>query len=487
MRDFLVNCELGAQVLPQSVTIPETLSCGKAELENQQPDKFPCPSAIPLRGVVQHYAWGKCAQTSIVAAMATEQVRSKRGPTRAPPLSRGNRFAELWMGTHGNGPSSVLLPDEDTGEIVEMFLQDVIEQDPVFWLGEDAECKGIPYLFKVLAVRQALSIQAHPNKQLAEQLHREQPAHYPDGNHKPEICIPLGHFEALCGFRPVEQVRKHVCEVNELRHILELNSEIDLHTANLRQMFSSLMKANQNEVQKQVVALTERLNASSDRSADEDLIVRIAQDYPGDVGIFAVYFLNYVVVPADAPNKFIYCAPDEPHAYLLGDAVECMAMSDNVVRAGLTLKHKDVDTLLGMMSYRDDLLNELVGQGERIAPHVVRYNPPVDDFMVYEVDGPASKPIHLPHAAITACLAGAFSLEFRVAGDCESVEAEDMIGEKCFSCKSGHGESACRSASPAGGTGPRRVEMGHTFFSRAGTDLVIVSAEGKGRLFIATY
>ncbi|CAE8736631.1 unnamed protein product [Polarella glacialis] len=56
------------------------------------------PIAVPLRGVVQNYAWGKCHQTSLVAAMATEQVRSNRGPVRAPPLSRGNRFAELWMG-----------------------------------------------------------------------------------------------------------------------------------------------------------------------------------------------------------------------------------------------------------------------------------------------------------------------------------------------------------------------------------------------------
>merc|ERR1719428_499599 len=68
------------------------------------------PPAIPLRGVVQHYAWGKPSQTSIVAHMATEQVRKKHGPLRAPPLMRGQRFAELWMGTHPNGHSSVVIP-----------------------------------------------------------------------------------------------------------------------------------------------------------------------------------------------------------------------------------------------------------------------------------------------------------------------------------------------------------------------------------------
>lgn len=34
----------------------------------------------------------------------------------------------------------------------------------------------------------------------------------------------------------------------------------------------------------------------------------------------------------------MYLAANVPHAYLSGEAVECMATSDNVVRAGLTPK-----------------------------------------------------------------------------------------------------------------------------------------------------
>jgi mannose-6-phosphate isomerase len=37
----------------------------------------------------------------------------------------------------------------------------------------------LPFLFKVLSIQKALSIQAHPNKKLAEQLHAKDPKNYP--------------------------------------------------------------------------------------------------------------------------------------------------------------------------------------------------------------------------------------------------------------------------------------------------------------------
>ena len=43
---------------------------------------------------------------------------------------------------------------------------------------------GLPYLFKILSVRTALSIQAHPDKQLAQKLHGLRPDLYKDDNHK---------------------------------------------------------------------------------------------------------------------------------------------------------------------------------------------------------------------------------------------------------------------------------------------------------------
>lgn len=484
---------------PQGDDFP-TMSCmlDDAEKKDSKPRAVASrPLAIPLRGVVQHYAWGKPWECSIVAHMATEQVRSRRGPMRAPPLSRGQRYAELWMGTHPNGHSSVLVPgsparrhpssvnlqklmhmqedcsaSSDDEATQEFFLGDVIESDPVWWLGkrEAAQRTNVPFLFKVLSVRQALSIQAHPNKKLAEELNRTVPGHYPDDNHKPEICIPMGHFEALCGFRPVAEVRRHVREVPELQSLISLN-EAAIDAAPLSEMYSRLMRARPVDQARQVQALITRLREKLAPNRDEELILRICEDYPTDVGLFSVYFLNYVVITEDMPNRFIYCAPDEPHAYLCGDAVECMALSDNVVRAGLTQKYKDVDTLLRMMTWRDDLLDELVNVGERIAENVVMYNPPVDDFLVYEIDGPVPEGIVLDRAAIAAVTSGELTVDF------QPVAAHN----------DGHEDFSQGSDDHDAWRGEKNIRKGHTFFCRAGTQLVIPNCEEGAKLFIATY
>jgi len=248
-----------------------------------------------------------------------------------------------------------------------------------------------------------------------------------------------------------------VSEVPELAALCGADGEPDL-----RELYGTLMRSEADEVRRHAATLVERLVAKdAERSPEEDLICRLAKEYPGDVGMFSVYFLNYVRIGAEERHRFIYCAPDEPHAYLSGDAVECMAMSDNVVRAGLTQKHKDVDALLGMLTYKDDLLADLVGSGERVAPHVVKYAPPVQDFVVYEIDGPVPEGLHLEKAAITTCVGGTFTVGFRPVG------AEDLCGE---------GETR------------HRAELGSSFFSRAGTSLrVEASASGSGRLFVATY
>jgi mannose-6-phosphate isomerase len=47
----------------------------------------------------------------------------------------------------------------------------------------------------------------------------------------------------------------------------------------------------------------------------------------------------------------IVISPNEPHAYIYGDIIECMINSDNVVRGGLTPKYKDTDTLVKMLKY----------------------------------------------------------------------------------------------------------------------------------------
>lgn len=384
------------------------------------------------------------------------------------------------MGTHPNGPSSVVIPglsmenphvmhpcfaatgdlSDEEGEREEWFLKDMIKRDPAFWLGEeDWRVGDIPYLFKVLSVQQALSIQAHPNKALAEKLHRKLPSAYPDGNHKPEICIPLGHFEALCGFRRTEIIRQYVREVPELGDLCIENPE-DLETEGIREMYTRLMTAHPKRVNEKVNALLSRLEEKDDKSPEENLILRVSKDYPGDVGMFSIFFLNYVQITPETPHRFIYCAPDEPHAYLLGECVECMALSDNVVRAGLTPKFKDVETLLDMMTYRDDLLDELVSVGEVVQDNVVKYDPPVEDFVVYEIHGEVKEGLRLPKASIAAQVVGSSSVMFMTF---EEEEAGETAGA------------------------PQVLVKGYTFFAKAGTTLFVSEIEEGAKLYIATY
>lgn len=401
--------------------------------------------ALRVVPAIQNYDWGKPWDASLVAQLCESEDRR---------LDRNIRYAEMWMGTHPNGPSAVLLESADSVGRVTADLKQTIAANPEFWLGRDARLGNLPFLLKVLSVHKALSIQAHPHKQLAEYLHDTYPDRYKDPNHKPEICLPLGAFEALCAFRPLEEVRRNVAEVQELQRLCG-----DATSASLKDLYSRLMRSDPSTVAEQVVALVQRIEKKEGRSPEEDLILRLQAEYPGDVGIFSVFFLNYVRITPDMSNCFIFCAPDEPHAYLFGDCVECMSLSDNVVRAGLTPKFKDVETLLGMLTWRDDRLSSLVNVGERISSRLVKYNPPVDDFLVYEVMGDGGNsdvttdfPLELEHASICISVRGTFSVEFF-----------------------------------ADGSQVEEVTPGSVFFCRAGTLLTVLQCEAGSKLFIATY
>lgn len=80
-------------------------------------------------------------------------------------------------------------------------------------------------MFKVLSVNTALSIQAHPHKELAEKLHREQPAMYKDPNHKPEMAIALTEFLAMCGFRPIAEILANIEAAPEFASVLTPDGE----------------------------------------------------------------------------------------------------------------------------------------------------------------------------------------------------------------------------------------------------------------------
>ena len=77
-------------------------------------------------------------------------------------------------------------------------------------------------------------------------------------------------------------------------------------------------------------------------------------------------------------------SPDEPHAYISGDLVECMVNSDNVIRGGLTPKLKDTKILMDLLKYefKDRKQNSGVELVKEKKTKMVEYKTGYAEFMV---------------------------------------------------------------------------------------------------------
>jgi len=146
------------------------------------------------------------------------------------------------------------------------------------------------------------------------------------------------------------------------------------------------MTAPADRVAAQLDALMRRVQSTNEmlRAPVDVLAMRLHEQYPGDVGVFCAYLLNYKKL---VPGEALFLGANEPHAYISGDCAEVMATSDNVVRAGLTPKWKDVDTLCSCLTYLDGpphVVRPIQPDGQQ---HVWTYSPPpvVDEFVLDRV------------------------------------------------------------------------------------------------------
>ena len=289
---------------------------------------------------VRDYPWGNTDPDGVIAGLLKSQGHN---------LAENEPRAELWMGAHPSAPS--LLLDETP-------LNQAIAANPDHFLGERLRKLGVdtlPYLFKVLDAARPLSIQAHPDKALAEKLHSRDPEHYPDDNHKPELAISLGAMDALVGFRSLEEIAGFIRVYPELGRVCETVSEKPPASSDeagrvawLKDRYARLMRADSRLLAEQARELLERIGRGA--TAEEKLFIELTELYGADdPGIFCVFFLNLLRLDH---AQGVYLGANEPHAYLGGPILECMAASDNVVRAGLTKKFCDVDTLVDMLHYR---------------------------------------------------------------------------------------------------------------------------------------
>jgi len=335
-----------------------------------------------LTGVIQPYAWG--SQTAIAEFLGRE-------PTGEPQ-------AELWFGAHPLAPSTV------EGEP----LDKVVAQDPVGVVGQTSiEEFGprLPFLVKIIAAAQPLSLQAHPSREQAEAGYaREQAAGVPrdapqrtyrDGWPKPELLCALVETEALCGFRdPGETYRLfEKLGVTSAVELVAPLADADVPSEErLSVVFSRLLRLRPD--QRSVIS---QVAQAADAAGGPDNLVSFARTagglhayYPGDPGVLAALLMNRITLQ---PGDALYMPPGNLHAYLSGGGVEIMANSDNVMRGGLTPKYVNIDELLAILDFAPGLRGLITPIEE--SRGLWRYPTPALEFALWRIE-PHGEPVAVP-------------------------------------------------------------------------------------------
>ena len=336
-----------------------------------------------LRNTVQRYEWG--------STTALTDLYGYENPDREP-------MAEVWLGAHPKAPSRLLA---ESGDVP---LDEYISRNPLRALGRSAAGRsaageGLPFLFKILCAAKPLSIQAHPTRQqaqagyAAEQNARVDPAdprrNYRDANHKPELICAIEPFWGLRGFRPVDEICDEFTTVEFNKadpHLTLPESQADLASFFRQQL--ELPETSRRELIASAVSLAggrwhgrplDRLPEPGDPLARYFWVLRIADEYPGDIGVLAPLVLNVFSL---RPGEATFQSAGVLHAYLSGVGAELMASSDNVLRGGMTVKHIDVAELMRVGRFRSEPPEILGGVVDATEPgcRVVSYPTPFEEF-----------------------------------------------------------------------------------------------------------
>lgn len=305
------------------------------------------------------------------------------------------------------------------------------------------------------------------------------------------MTIAITPFEGFCGFRPLAEIAHFLRAVQPLRELVgshaaqefqdavagsEESQDPDVVEKNktaLRTVFTRLMGSSADAITsaaESLVATAQSAPAtfatcestpSTDPSGPSELaalVVRLYDQFPNDIGLFVLFFLNFVKLE---PGEAMFLKADDIHAYISGDIIECMASSDNVVRAGFTPKFKDVSTLTSMLTYDYAPIEE-----QKMVPSEYPYmtlnltsftsgssadlyDPPIEEFSVLKTDLKAS---------------GA------------KATLEPIAGPSIIICTSGTGIIRV-------GNKTREVKEGYVFFVGATAECVIQSTGEEGEVF----
>lgn len=343
-----------------------------------------------LHGTIQPYAWGG---TDYIAQLL------RQTPDGTPK-------AELWFGDHPQAPALI----EDHGRTLP-FDQWLAAHPQALSAHSRARFGArLPYLLKILDVRLPLSIQLHPDKAQAEAGHAREAAaqiapekrNYGDDNHKPESMIALSDFWLLHGFAPLHTIRERLRARPSLAPVAALIDAHGLHAA-----YARIMRADQETLAAWLHPLLAQA-APAIRSDNPDYWLHhtcAAMDIAPealDAGLLSLYLFNIVHL---REGEGIFQRARLPHAYLYGQNIELMAASNNVLRAGLTPKHIDIDELLAIIDARPVIPD--------ILPPASHYPAPVDDYTLHTARLAAGESfaLHAREASIVLLVHGELHLD----------------------------------------------------------------------------
>lgn len=316
-------------------------------------------------------------------------------PEMLGTAATGEPQAELWLGAHPGHPASVAKATKQPRTLI-----DLIESDPERW-GVDG--KDLPFLMKVLAIGAPLSLQVHPNAAqaaagFAAEEERGIPRdaaerNYGDPHHKPELLVALGEMTALSGFRPLADTRRDLRMLaaavptgpsrEALHTAADLLSGEDPAAARQRFIEWALSGDEAAVAGVQGISVIVRASQAADLELDPlrvAVLSNLVAAHPGDAGILVSVALHALRLQ---PGEAIFLGAGQLHAYLSGIGVEVMASSDNVIRAGLTVKHVDVGEVCRIVD--TDALDEPKFRAERCRPGLVAWRPEVPDFQLMRV------------------------------------------------------------------------------------------------------
>lgn len=332
-------------------------------------------SVYVLENIVQKYDWG--------STIELPSFLGKDNPGAEP-------WAELWMGAHPKAPSIAI--DATSG--ARKPLDKLIAEAPIKVLGESVAGRfnnSLPFLFKILSAAKPLSIQAHPSKLKAEHgFAREEFAgipidaperNYKDANHKPETVIALTPFDGLCGFRPIDEI---VTNIKLLApqdwQLLVGRLANDPGKLELSVFFYTMISQTGDVIHKRLgytLARCKRIIAAEHENSPASRLFswvqKLLESYPDDVGALAPLVLNLFRLE---PGQALNLSAGQPHAYLCGTAAEIMANSDNVLRGGLTGKHRDVAEFISALGFDSGPIQPVVAKKTK------------NDFSTYFCDVP---------------------------------------------------------------------------------------------------